>query len=214
MKTILQVVLWIICIGLGYLIYRSVTGPIEFKKVKQARFTDVINTLKDIRNSQEAYKTVNGKFANDFESLIAFVDTGQYTITQQRDSSYMEFDKVYGIDLLREVTIVDTLGFVNVKDSLFRGDDRYKNMMNVPHGQNNEKFALKADVIDKGGYQASVFEAKVAKSVVLYDQPVDLVDRENAQISVEEVNGTEIIVGSLSDVSTNGNWPPIYDKKQ
>ena len=214
MKTILQVVLWIICIGLGYLIYRSVTGPIEFKKVKQSRFADVISTLKDIRNSQEAYKTVNGKFANDFESLIAFVDTGQYTITQQRDSSYMEFDKVYGIDLLREVTIVDTLGFVNVKDSLFRGDDRYKNMMNVPHGQNNEKFQMKADVIDKGGYQASVFEAKVAKTVVLYDQPVDLVDRENAQISVEEVNGTEIIVGSLSDVSTNGNWPPIYDKKQ
>ena len=214
MKTILQVVLWIICIGLGYLIYRSVTGPIEFKKVKQDRFGDVINTLKDIRNSQEAYKTVNGKFANDFESLIAFVDTGQYTITQRRDSSYMEFDKVYGIDLLKEVLIVDTLGFVKVKDSLFRGDDRYKRMMNVPHGQNNEKFQMKADVIDKGGYQASVFEAKVAKSVVLYDQPGDLVDRENAHISVEEVNGTEIIVGSLSDVSTNGNWPPIYDKKQ
>ena len=214
MKTILQVVLWIVCVGLGYLIYRSVTGPIEFKKVKEARFADVISTLKDIRNSQEAYKTVNGKFANDFESLIAFVDTGQYTITQQRDSSYMEFDKVYGIDLLREVTIVDTLGFVNVKDSLFRGDDRYKNMMSVPHGQNNEKFTMKADIVDKGGYQASVFEAKVAKTVVLYDQPQDLVDRENAQISVEEVNGTDITVGSLSDVSTNGNWPPIYDKKK
>ena len=37
--------------------------------------------------------------------------------------------------------------------------------------------------------------------------------RENAQISVEEVNGPEIRVGSLTDVSTNGNWPPIYDKK-
>ena len=49
--------------------------------------------------------------------------------------------------------------------------------------------------------------------MVLYDQPQDLVARENAQISVEEVNGSEIIVGSLSDVSTNGNWPPIYDKK-
>ena len=214
MKTIFQVVLWIVCVGLGYLIYRSVTGPIEFKKVKESRFADVISTLKDIRDSQEAYKTVNGKFANDFESLIAFVDTGQYTITQQRDSSYMEFDKVYGIDLLREVTIVDTLGFVNVKDSLFRGDDRYKSMMNVPHGQNNEKFAMKADIVDKGGYKASVFEARVAKTVVLYDQPKDLVDRENAQISVEEVNGTDITVGSLSDVSTNGNWPPIYDKKK
>ncbi|MGI9547918.1 MAG: hypothetical protein ACR2MM_11805 [Flavobacteriaceae bacterium] len=214
MKTIFQIVLWIACIGLGFLIYKSVTGPIEFKKVKQARFAEVITTLKDIRDSQEAYKTVNGKFAADFKSLIAFVDTGQYTITQRRDSSYMEFDKTYGIDLLKEVTIVDTLGFVKVKDSLFKGDERYKGMMNVPNAQNNEQFTMKADILDKAGYKASVFEAKVNKDVVLFDQPKDLVDRENAQISVEEVNGSEIIVGSLSDVSTNGNWPPIYDKKQ
>lgn len=213
MKTILQIVLWIICIGLGFLIYRSVTGPIEFKKVKEERFSKVISTLKDIRNSQEAYRTVNGKFANDFNSLVSFVDTGKYTITQQRDSSYMEFDKVYGIDMLREITIIDTLGFVSVKDSLFKGDDRYKSMMNVPYAQGGEKFTMKAEIIDKGGYKAPVFEAKVKKDVILYDQPKDLLTRENAQISVEEVNGPEIKVGSLTDVSTNGNWPPIYDKK-
>ncbi len=213
MKTILQIVLWIICVGLGFLIYRSVTGPIEFKKVKEERFSKVISTLKDIRNSQEAYRTVNGKFANDFNSLVSFVDTGKYTITQQRDSSYMEFDKVYGIDMLREITIIDTLGFVSVKDSIFKGDDRYKSMMNVPYAQGGEKFTMKAEIIDKGGYKAPVFEAKVKKDVILYDQPKDLLNRENAQISVEEVNGPEIKVGSLTDVSTNGNWPPIYDKK-
>ncbi len=213
MKTIFQIVLWIICVGLGYLIYRSVTGPIEFKKIKEERFSKVISNLKDIRNSQEAYRTVNGKFANDFKSLIAFVDTGKYTITQQRDSSYMEFDKVYGIDLLREVTIIDTLGFVSVKDSLFKGDDRYKSMMNVPYAQGGETFDMKAEIVDKGGYKAPVFEAKVKKDIILYDQPKDLMARENAQISVEEVNGPEIRVGSLTDVSTNGNWPPIYDKK-
>ncbi len=213
MKTILQIVLWIICVFLGYLIYKSVTGPIEFAKVKERRYADVINRLKDIRNSQEAYKTVNGKYANDFNSLVAFVDTGNYTITQQRDSSYMEYDKTYGIDLLREVTITDTLGFVAVKDSLFKNSDRYKQMMNVPHGQNNETFELKADVIERSGYKVPVFEAKVAKKVVLYDQPADLVARENAQISVEEVNGNAIKVGSLTEVSTSGNWPPIYDKK-
>ncbi|MBT8280746.1 MAG: hypothetical protein KJO16_04150 [Muriicola sp.] len=213
MKIILQVVLWIICIVLGYLIYRSVTGPIEFKKIKQERFNKVISVMKDIRNSQEAYKTVNGKFANDFNSLIAFVDTGKYTITQRRDSSYMEFDKTYGIDLLREVTITDTLGFVSVKDSLFKGDDRFKSMMTVPYAQNGEKFEMKADIIEKSGYQAPVFEVKVKKDIILYDQPKDLLSRENAQISVEEVNGSEIKVGSLTEVSTNGNWPPVYDKK-
>lgn len=213
MKTILQIVLWIICVGLGFLIYRSVTGPIEFKKVKEERFSKVISNLKDIRNSQQAYRSVNGKFANDFKSLVTFVDNGKYTITQQRDSSYMEFDKVYGIDLLIEVTIIDTLGFVSVKDSLFKGDDRYKSMMNVPYAQGGETFDMKSDIVDKGGYKAPVFEAKVKKDIILYDQPKDLMARENAQISVEEVNGPEIRVGSLTDVSTNGNWPPVYDKK-
>jgi len=214
MKTITQIVLWIACIGFGYLIYQSVTGPMEFKKVKEERFSKVVSKLKDIRNAQEAYKTVTGKYANDFKSLISFVDTGNYTITQQRDSSYMEMDKTYGIELLREVKIIDTLGFVSVKDSLFKNDDRYKSLMNVPGAKGGEKFEMKSKIIDKGGYKAPVFEAKVKKNVVLGDQAKDLLDRENVQLSVEEVNGDEIKVGSLEQVSTSGNWPPVYDKKE
>jgi hypothetical protein len=213
MKTIIQIVLWIACIFLGYLIYNSVTGPIEFKKVKEERFQKVVSKLKDIRNAQEAYKTVNGVYAKDFNSLIKFVDTGKYIITQQRDSSFMEFDKTYQIDLLKEVKIIDTLGFVSVKDSLFKADNRYKNLMDVP-GAAGETFELKADIIEKSGYRAPVFEVKVAKSKILADQPKDLVARENAQVSVEEVNGSFIKVGSLEEVSTSGNWPPIYDKKR
>ena len=193
MKTILQIVLWVVCILLGYMIYRSVTGPIEFDKVKKERFAEVIDRLKDIRNAQEAYKTVNGRYANDFQSLVAFVDTGRYTITQQRDSSFMEYDKVYQIDMLREVTIIDTLGFVSVKDSLFGADDRYKQMMNVPYATNNEKFTMKSEIVEKSGYKAPVFEAKVAKSVVLSDQPKDLLSRENAQVSVEEDSCRDIL---------------------
>src|SRR5690606_15023136 len=213
MKTIIRIVLWIVSIGLGYLIYRSVETPIEFKKVKEERFAQVIAKLKDIRDVEEAYKTVTGKYTKNFDALVSFVDTGKYTITQQRDSSFMEHDKHYGIDMLREVKIVDTLGFVAVKDSLFKGDDRYKTMMNVPYGQNGEKFELDAGTIEKSGYKAPVFEAKVKKNVVLYDQPKDLLAKENTYVNVEEVNGDAIRVGSMTEVSTNGNWPPIYDKK-
>ncbi|MDT0608497.1 hypothetical protein [Croceitalea rosinachiae] len=213
MKTIIQIVLWIVCIFLGYLIYQSVNAPIEFNKVRKERFSEVIAKLKDIRDSQEAYKSVNGRYAGNFNSLIKFVDTGSYTITQQRDSSFMRFDKVYQIELQKDTIIIDTLGFVKVKDSLFKSDDRYKSLMEVPGAANGEKFELKADIIDKSGYKAPVFEAKVNKNVVLYDQPKDLLARENAHMSVEEVNGTTIKVGSLTDVSTNGNWPPIYDRK-
>ncbi len=214
MKTLIQVVLWIVCIFLGYKIYESVTGPIEFNKVKHERFAKVVDKLKDIRNSQEAYKTAKGRYAKDFNSLIAFVDTGNYVITQQRDSSFMEYDKTYRIDLLKEVKVIDTLGYVSVKDSLFKKDTRYKTMMDVPEAANGEKFEMKAGIIEKSGYKAPVFEAKVAKSVVLYDQPKDLVAKENTELGVDEINGAYISVGSMEDVSTSGNWPPIYDAKK
>lgn len=213
MKTIIQIVLWIGCAVLAYLIYQSVTGPIQFAQVKQERFAKVISNLKDIRNSQEAYKTVNGKYANDFKSLVSFVDSGRYTITSQKDSSFMRYNKAFQIDMPVDTVVIDTLGFVSVKDSLFGKDDRFKTMMNVP-GVDGKTFEMKADIIDKGGYKAPVFEAKVAKDIVLADQPKDLISREKAQVSVDEVNGPYVSVGSLTQVSTSGNWPPIYDRKR
>ena len=49
--------------------------------------------------------------------------------------------------------------------------------------------------------------------MVLYDQPEDLRLKENTHNSIEEVNGNLIVLGSLTEVSTSGNWPSIYDKK-
>lgn len=214
MKTVLKLVLWVLSIVFAYMIYLSVNAPIEFKKVKQERFTAVINVMKDIRNAQEAHKTVKGEYASDFNALVQFVDSSQYIITQQRDSSFYEFNKVYRIDVLKEVKIIDTLGFVSVKDSLFKNDMRYKNMMNVPFAANGEKFKMEAKVIRKNDYRVPVFKISVDKKTILYDQDPDLLAAENAQVNVDEVNGSQIIVGSLVDVSNSGNWPPIYDKKK
>ena len=214
MKTILQIVLWLVCIFLGYMIFQSVNAPIKFNKVREQRFSAVIEKLKDIRDAQEAHKSVTGAYAANFNNLIAFVDTAQYTITQQRDSSFMRFDKIYQIELQVDTVVVDTLGFVKIKDSLFKNSNRYKDMAKVPFAQGDEKFEMQAGTVDKQGFTAPVFEAKVKKDVILYDQPQDLRDKENSYESIEEVNGDAIIVGSMTEVSTSGNWPSIYDRKQ
>ena len=102
---------------------------------------------------------------------------------------------------------------VSIKDSLFGDDGRYKNLAEIPHAANGEKFQMEANVLNKSGFKAPVFEAKVEKNVLLYDQPKSLLDKENSEIGVDEVNGNWIKVGSLSEVSTAGNWPPVYDKR-
>ena len=188
-------------------------GPIKFNKVKNERYTQVINRLKDIRNAQIAHKDVTGFYANNFDSLVSFVDNGIFTLIEKRDSSYLEYNRLYRIDMLKEVEIVDTLGFVSVKDSLFGQNESYKMMAKVPIQGTDSEFSIKADIIDKNGYQVPVFEVKVAKDIVLFDQNKDLLDQENKVISVDGVNGREIILGSMSEVSTSGNWPTFFDAK-
>tara|TARA_B100001057_G_C22511947_1_gene818271 strand:- start:78 stop:725 length:648 start_codon:yes stop_codon:yes gene_type:complete len=208
---IINAVLWVLIIFFGYKVYSSINGPIEFNKVKNERYLKVIDRLKDIRNSQIAYKSINGIYCDNFDSLINFVETAQYTLIQKRDSSFLEYDRTFRIDMLREVIVVDTLGFASVKDSLFANSDRYKNMSKVPIDGVDERFLIKADVIDKNGYNVPVFEVRVSKDIVLFDQNKDLLKQEKGLMSVDGVNGPDIVLGSLSDVSSNGNWPTTYD---
>ena len=208
---IIKTVLWVLIDFFGYKVYDSINGPIEFNKVKNERYLKVIDRLKDIRNSQIAYKSVNGFYCDNFDSLVNFVETAQYTLIQKRDSSFLEYDRTFRIDMLREVIVIDTLGFASVKDSLFGESDRYKYMAEVPIEGVDENFKIKADIIDKNGYKVPVFEVRVSKDIVLFDQNKDLLKQEKGLMSVDGVNGPDIVLGSLSDVSSNGNWPTTYD---
>ena len=215
MKLGIQVVLWIASIFFAYKIYDSISGPITFNQTKIKRYSKVINVMKDIRTAQIAHKDVKGVYANNFDSLIKFIDEGIFTLLEKRDSSYLEYDRTYRIDMLREVIVTDTLGFVAVKDSLFQTSDRYKKMSNIPiEGLQDSVFKITSSIINKNGYKVPVFEVKVSKNTLLFDQNQDLVKQENETVSVDGVNGPEIILGSLTNVSTNGNWPTIFDAKQ
>ena len=215
MKLGIQIVLWIASIFFAYKIYDSINGPIKFNQIKNERYAEVIDRLKDIRKSQIAHKDVKGVFSDNFDSLVKFVDEGYFTLIEKRDSSYMEYDRTYRIDMLREVIVIDTLGTVSVKDSLFKNSTRYQDMAYIPiDGVRDSVFTINAEVINKNGYKVPVFEVKVSKSVILFDQDADLVQQENETVSVDGVNGPAIVLGSLSNVSTNGNWPTIFDAKQ
>ncbi|CAM3419102.1 hypothetical protein [Aequorivita lipolytica] len=215
MKLVIQIVLWIVIIFLGWKLYTSVMGPVEFNKVKEARYAKVIKNLKDVQAAELAHKEITGKFTGDWDSLVRFIDTAQFARTQRRDTSYADVakNKAFGIDegYFIEESLIDTLGFTPVKDSLFGATDRYKTMMNVPIEGVDAKFELKAGKIEKNDATYSVFEAKIAKKIILADLNKDLLAQEIQVQSVDGVNGPDIKVGSLEEVNTTGNWPKIYD---
>ncbi len=219
MKIVLQIVLWILIIFLGWKLWNSISGPIKFNEIKEARYAKIIKNLKDIKAAQLAHQEIVGGFAGDFESLVRFVDTAEFAITSRRDTFYadVEKNKAYGLDpqtggYITEAVIVDTLRFTPLKDSLYAGTDRYKTMMNVPIEEaKGAKFEMRSGKLEKNKTVYSVFEARVSKDVVLGDLDKDLLTQEKQVVSVDGVNGKYIKVGSMEDVDTSGNWPKSYD---
>ena len=215
MKLVIQLLLWVVIIFLGFKLYKSVLGPVEFNKEKEVRYRAVIKTLKDIRVAQLAHQEITGSFTGDFDSLVSFIDTAQFALIERRDTSYADVEKnrAYGIDegYYIEETILDTLGYVAVKDSLYGGTDRYRSMMNVPVEGSDAVFEMEAGKLDKNGTLYSVFECKVSKDVILADQDRDLVAQEKQVNSVDGVNGEYIKIGSMDEINTSGNWPKLYD---
>ena len=204
---ILRILLWIPVAFLAYTVYSSVMDPIKFGEEKQTRYTDAIGNLIDVRKSEIAYKSINGKFTNNWDKLVEFVDSAQFTLVSRRDTSYMAYDKVYRMDRLQEEIIIDTLGFISVKDSLFKTSLSYKTMMNVPH-TDGVKFELKTAVINKNGIKVPVFVARVKKEDLLNGMDKQLVLE---AIDAFDVKGLYLQVGDLEQSSVSGNWPKPYE---
>jgi len=205
LKPIINLALWALIIFLGYLTFNSVYQEIKFNQLKVERYKVVIDRLIDIRDSQIAYKEVNGEYAGDFNKLINFVENGKVPITQRRDTTVLDEERTKafgGVETFKTETLIDTLSFYSVKDSIFGGSDRFKKMMDVTVGKDGAKFELKAGKLD----DIPVFEASVDKAIVLHGQEKYLIEKERQAFSVAGVKGASVKIGSMEEVSTNGNW--------
>ena len=206
LKPLLSIVLWVVIVFFAYKIYNSIMEPIKFHKEKRERYAKVIDNLKIIRDAELAYGTVNRRFTDKYDDLISFIDTAKFAVTEVKNIVVTEQRGRITVDV--EKRVVDTVGFEPVINS-FQGRD-YKNMMNVPG--TDAKFELKTGTVEKvQGVQASVFEAKVDKAVVLEGMNKDLIRQEKEALGGINVPGEYIAVGSLEEVNSNGNWPPFYD---
>jgi len=212
LKPVLNVVLWAAIFYLGYLTFNSVYEEIEFNQLKEERYKGVIARLINVRDAQVVFKEVNGRYTESYDSLIRFIDTARVPVTQRRDVTVVdeELTRRYGgVTTYKTIVEIDTLRFYSVKDSLFRDVD-YKNMMYVNVGEEGAKFDLQAGKLD----DIPVFEASVNKSVLLFDQNKNLVEKEKQTVSVDGVNGEKISVGSMNEIKTTGNWPKNYSKEE
>lgn len=185
---ILTIVFYLVSIGLAYFLVSGIANDIEQEKVIRSVEAKVINKLMQIREAQQAYRSVNGAFTSDWDKLVNFVDTGVLYITERKET-IIQLD--YGADSV--YVEIDTLGSVQVRDSLFSSDFQVDRLPYVP--DSDKKFLIWADKINKSGVMVDVIE-------IIDPDPVDPTRNEENEIK----NRKPLRFGSRTDVTTAGNW--------
>ena len=188
----------------AYFVYHAIMEPVRFDKQRDERYKAAVAKLIQIRDAEIAYKTINGRFTGDFQTLFQFLDTAAFVLTSRRDTAFQVYDKVYRIDKQVDSVIVDTLGFQSVKDSLFPDYD-YHQLETVPFTQ-GAKFELKAGRLEKNAMLNPVFYARVNKRVLLSGLDAQRIEEDIIAPTVA-VQGAYLQVGDLKKVTTSGNWP-------
>ena len=81
MKKVLNLLLAVTIVGLAYICYRSIMGPIEFEEERDYREKAIIARLIDIRTAQVEYRNIlKVGYADNLDSLIEFVKTSQMPV--------------------------------------------------------------------------------------------------------------------------------------
>ncbi len=73
-------------LALTYFLISGIQAPIDFKKEREYRYSFVIESLKDIRKAELAYKDQYSMFTGDFDVLIDFVNFDSLRVARRLGS--------------------------------------------------------------------------------------------------------------------------------
>ena len=228
-RTIIQIVLGLVIVGLAVLLYNSIQKPMRFDNEYTKRRDACAEKLKSIRTLEEAYKLTYGCYCGSFDTLFnrlmnedsmkvvskvinydkipADVDINEIPELEGVKKGYISRVEVFvnPIAKLREdgkLPIVDANGYTHQLT-----DEEILNLRYVPYptGEKNE-FELKAAMLEKSGLMVPVFECKVPLEVLLSDMDHQSVANKIAEVNEVKGRYAGWKVGDLNQAVTDGNF--------
>jgi hypothetical protein len=201
MKAGIKISLWLVIVVLAYLVFNSISGKIAFEDETKRRREVVIERLKDIRIAQLAYKSVNAKYAKNFDVLMDFVKNDSFPVIKALGTVPDTLTEEAAVEM--GLVTRDT-AFLSVKDSIFSGgylkDHKVAFYIDslpfIPFGAGS-LFDIDAGQVEKGKVKVQVFEV-FARFLHIYMG----LDTDNESIDLED----GLRVGSMNEPSTSGNW--------
>lgn len=193
-RIIFQAVLIAAVVGLSFIIYESIMEPVRFEREKNKRREAVIIRLKDIRELQYSFYNIYGHYTANLDSLVDFAKVGKLPIVKLTADPN---------DTTFSTSIRDTLGFVLVKDTLFKNREDFNpdQLPFIPYsnfgGARAVKFTMSAGKIIKGDVPVNVLEVFAPNKEFLKG-----LNLKKNNINEEEGLG----FGSMFEPTTDGNW--------
>ena len=210
MKKVIQPLLIISIIVLGYLIVESIMRPIRFQRKVDEREQVTISKLKDIREAQKAYKDVNKRYTDSFDSLQIFLRQDSFTVTKAIGTIPEEWLDELGLEKAREKAIKE--GVIirettsrSVMDSLFGRTYPVDSLKYVPYTDGKEFEIESSEIQTSSNLKVQVVEVKCYYEDLLKGLNEQLiVNYTDQRVTITGFPGIKF--GSLEDGTLSGNW--------
>jgi hypothetical protein len=188
---------------LAYFVYNSINSEVEFQKVAKVRISENVQNLKDIRAVQIAYKSKFQGFADNFDSLMTFLNTDSVAVVRSEGEAPDSLTEIEALEaglISRDTIFVDAISHIFNEDYLETRDENIPvdidSLQYIPHTK-NKSYNIDAGSVEKGKVIVQVFEVSATYGNVLTG-----LDAENKKYDLKNF----LKVGSMSEASLNGNW--------
>ena len=227
MKTVINIVLAACVIGLIYVCYGSIMGPINFDDAKKTREKQVIARLIDIRKAQLEYRNLhNGRYTASFDTLSDYVKTAKLPFVK-KEGVLSDTQLEAGMTEKKAMAIInkakktgnwkevekeglmnfkrDTL-WVAVTDTIYAPGFNADSLRYVPFGNGAQFEMYTKNDTTKSGAPIFLFQANTPYDVYLNGlDKQEIANLKDLQVKLGKYAG--LMVGSIDTPNTGaGNW--------
>jgi hypothetical protein len=210
MRRVIQVLFVLIIVILGYLIVESIMEPIRFNQEVEHREQAAIHRLIDIREAQKAYKDIYKRYTGSFDTLIAFLDTGTFSVVKAIGTIPEDWLDELGFEkarerALKEGVIVREVSKVPVLDSLFGPRYPVDSIRYVPFTDGVQYTMEAGELLTTSNLLVQVVEVSVLYDDLLAGMDEQLiVNYKDERMKIVGFAGVKF--GSMEEGTLTGNW--------
>jgi hypothetical protein len=222
-KTLFNILLVIVALGLALLATRSILRPEKYKLAYNQRADEIKARLITIRAAQTVYRNEFKKYAGDIDSLVMFVNHGVVQIIKTSGDipDDMTEEAAFKAGLIKKtVETIPAIDKIIESDPTNVNSESLKNFEFIPYG-NGKKFEIQLGTLSSKTYEIPVYRIDVPLDDILFDLDRTISPKDANIFSklsnkifynnlASETQFKEqykpMWLGSLSDASTSGSW--------